>query len=763
MDSTVRRLKEICRKYLPDILCLAETKQQDDYVRDVGAQLGFPNSVIVPPVGVGGGLVIFFQQSIQLNVLSQSAHLIDCNVGISGMSFFYSFVYGHPTPALRHHTWEKLSRLSITRRQQPWFLLGDFNEILGNHEKDGGRLRPEISFSEFRQMMRTCGLTDLHSVGNRLSWVGQRGTHLVKCCLDRTMANARWFELFPASQTEFLEIGESDHRPLVTFISAERVDPPRIFRFDSRMITKEGFTDSVKRGWRGIGQTQLIQMPLVQRLRNCRYQISRWKRQNRNNAEEKIGALWASLDKAVNSAVVTQQRRTEIREELNQAYLEEEEYWKQKSRINWLRSGDRNTRYFHAVTKGRRIKNTINSLQDEHGVIYRGHTEISRVAIKYFQDLYTSEGTDPDKYASVFQNFQQKVTPEMNQDLTRMVTEEEVYKAVMDIGAHRAPGPDGFSAVFYHTYWDEIKDDIMKEITCFFETGRLDQQLSHTNLCLIPKVYPPSEMKEFRPIALCNVSYKIITKVLVNRLKKHLSNIISENQNAFIPGRMISDNIVVAHEVFHCLKARKRQATSYMAVKTDITKAYDRLEWNFLAETMRHMGFDGRWISWIMECVSAVRYSVLVNGKPEGFITPGRGLRQGDPLSPCLFIMCAEVLSHLMTRAMEERSLLGVKISMNAPAVNHLLFADDSLFFSLANDRAAKKLKSIFGLYEAVSGQAINLSKSSITFGAKVNATVKTRMRVLLGIHNDGGIGKYLGLPEQVGSKKSEMFCLHPG
>lgn len=265
-------------------------------------------------------------------------------------------------------------------------------------------------------------------------------------------------------------------------------------------------------------------------------------------------------------------------------------------------------------------------------------------------------------------------------------------------------------------------------------------------------------MKEFRPIALCNVSYKIISKVLVNRLKKHLPTIVSEHHNAFIPGRMISDNIVVAHEIFHSLKARKRQATSYMAVKTDIAKAYDRLEWRFLKEAMTCMDFGEQWIQWIMECVSTVSYSVLINGRAEGHIIPERGLRQGDPLSPYLFILCAEVLSHMMMKAMDDRSLLGVKIALQAPPINHLLFADDSLFFSLANLKAAKKLKHIFNTYEAISGQSINLNKSSITFGSKVRTEVKTRMRNVLGIHNEGGIGKYLGLPEQFGSKKSEMF-----
>ena len=164
------------------------------------------------------------------------------------------------------------------------------------------------------------------------------------------------------------------------------------------------------------------------------------------------------------------------------------------------------------------------------------------------------------------------------------------------------------------------------------------------------------------------------------------------------------------------------------------------------------MGFGEKWIRWIT-------YSVLINGAPEGFITQNRGLRQGYPLSPYLFILCAEVLSHLCTRATNDRSLLGVKIVVHAPAVNHLLFADNSLFFSLANLKAARNLKDIFFKYESVSGQAINLSKSTITFGSKVRDDVKIRMRNVLGIHNEEGIGKYLGLPEQFGSKKSEMFA----
>jgi len=343
-------------------------------------------------------------------------------------------------------------------------------------------------------------------------------------------------------------------------------------------------------------------------------------------------------------------------------------------------------------------------------------------------------------------------------DLTRHVTPQEIKTAVFSTGPHWAPGPDGFSAAFYHEFWDDINPTIIKEVERFFVEGFLNQQHNHTNICLIPKTEAPTSMMEFRPIALYNVSYKIISKILVNRLKKHLSSVISDNQTAFIRGRMITDNNIIAHEVFHALKARKRQSKSYMALKTDITKAYDRLEWSFLKTTMEYMGFDDRWIQWIMTCVSSVSFSVLINGSPQGSITPERGIRQGDPMSPYLFILFAEVLSHMMKQADLKRHLQGIRISDQGPAITHLLFADDSLFFMLVNDKSCKTIREILSLYEKVSGQAVNLRKSSISFGSRVKPQVKTRMRRILGIHNEGGQGKYLGLPEEIKKKKAEMF-----
>lgn len=155
----------------------------------------------------------------------------------------------------------------------------------------------------------------------------------------------------------------------------------------------------------------------------------------------------------------------------------------------------------------------------------------------------------------------------------------------------------------------------------------MEPDLNHTNICLIPKFPEANAMSDFRPISLCSVAYKLISKILCLRLQGCLNGIISEAQVAFVPGRQISDNILVAHELMHALKTKKDCAEKYMAIKTDISKAYDRVEWKFLEDIMRKLGFHPLWSRMIMSCVTSVSYSVLVNGVPYGYFKPERGIR----------------------------------------------------------------------------------------------------------------------------------------
>ena len=202
---------------------------------------------------------------------------------------------------------------------------------------------------------------------------------------------------------------------------------------------------------------------------------------------------------------------------------------------------------------------------------------------------------------------------------------------------------------------------------------------------MIPKVKSPENITEFRPISLCNVIYKLISKVLANRLKVVLPTVVSENQSAFQAGRVITDNILMAFETLHYMKNHQSGKSGFMALKLDMSEAYDCVEWSYLERIMRRMGFDDKWVALIMECITSVSYSILINGEPTSVIHPSRGIRQGDLLSPYLFLLCTEGLHSLLHQAKVVGHIHGVSICKNGPRITHLFFADDSLIFCRAS------------------------------------------------------------------------------
>ena len=209
--------------------------------------------------------------------------------------------------------------------------------------------------------------------------------------------------------------------------------------------------------------------------------------------------------------------------------------------------------------------------------------------------------------------------------------------------------------------------DITTSVLSFLNSATLLEHLNHTFIKLIPKVKNPELVSQFRPISLCNVLYKIFSKVLANILKKILPHIITEHQSAFTKDRLISDNILIAFESLHNMQNYKSTKECYMAIKLDMSKAYDRVVLPFLECAMKKLGFNERWITFMMLCVSNVSYSILINGAPHGFIRPTRGIRQGDPLSPFLFLLCTEGLHGLLTQSAARGDIHGFSLSRRRP------------------------------------------------------------------------------------------------
>ncbi|XP_042980196.1 uncharacterized protein LOC122310366 [Carya illinoinensis] len=324
------------------------------------------------------------------------------------------------------------------------------------------------------------------------------------------------------------------------------------------------------------------------------------------------------------------------------------------------------------------------------------------------------------------------VTPEMNFVLTKGISNEEIERAIFSMNGLGSPGPDGFPAIFYQNHWGVIGPDICATVKNAFLAAEWPKDFNATYITLIPKVKNPSRVTDFRPISLCNVIYKILAKVLANRLKLFLSQLISNTQNAFVPNSLITDNVVVAFEAMHSMQTQIKGNEGFMALKLDMSKAYDRIEWSFLQAVMIRMGFDSKWIEVILRCVSTVSYFVLLNGIPKSSFTPSRGIRQGDHLSPYLFIICVESLSKMIQSAEGTGAITGVPLGRNQ-----------------------------------ASGQRLNKEKTSILFSKNTKAEARDLITQVAGIQSSQPYDKYLGLPVEIDSKSllleigrlTQQFC----
>ncbi|CAA7029802.1 unnamed protein product [Microthlaspi erraticum] len=565
------------------------------------------------------------------------------------------------------------------------------------------------------------------------------------------MANSAWIEAYPSGRSEYLNFEGSDHRPIISFFHAAKKKKRGLFRYDRKLRNNEEVKQLIEETWNYNSRAN-VEM----RISNCRKAIIQWHKSNHTNNQKQIEEKRRELEGAMSNNEPNEILISQINKELKGAYEAEEEYWRQRSRQMWLSLGDKNSGYFHAATRGRRARNNISVIEDDAGNTVYEEAKIAEIITCYFEKMFTSQAGS--RTETVNQSITRRISDETNRRLTQIPSQQEVNAAIFSIHPDKAPGPDGFSASFFHSNWETIGEHITTEIQDFFRTGSLPQNLNATHICLIPKKTSPKSVADYRPIALCNVLYKIISKILTARLHPILDGLVSENQCAFVPGRAISDNVMITHEILHFLKISTANKRGSMAIKTDMTKAYDRVEWDFIKVVLEKMGFHEKLIGWIMQCVTTVTFSFLLNGTAVGKVKPSRGIRQGDPLSPYLFILCSEVLSGLCNKAQETGQLSGVRVAMGSPRVNHLLFADDTMFFCKSNAKTCKVLKEILDKYEEASGQKISCQKSTITFSKKTSREVKRSAMNILGIHHEGGQGKYLGLPEAFGRKKKDLF-----
>lgn len=338
---------------------------------------------------------------------------------------------------------------------------------------------------------------------------------------------------------------------------------------------------------------------------------------------------------------------------------------------------------------------------------------------------------------------------EVLESLNASFTDMDIKQALMDMSPFKASGPDGLQVAVYQQYWGVVGESLTKLVKRFL----------NTLVVLIPKVKNPDKVTQLRPISLCIISYKTITKTLTNRLKKIMSSIIGPYQSSFVSSRQITDNILIYQEILNTMR-RKNGRMEMMVLKIDLEKAYDRIAWDFVRDTLAEIGLSIEWIRNIMACIETTRMSISWDGEMTECFCPNRGLRQGEPISPFIFVMCMERLSHMICDAVNRGEWKGVWLAKNRLKLSHLLFADDMMLFSEASVSHVQVIKEVLDRFSRCSGQKVNLIKYHIYVSTNISLIIAGELAQAIGIPITNDLGRYLGVPSIHGRVTKSTFSV---
>nr|GEW53989.1 putative RNA-directed DNA polymerase, eukaryota, reverse transcriptase zinc-binding domain protein [Tanacetum cinerariifolium] len=488
----------------------------------------------------------------------------------------------------------------------------------------------------------------------------------------------------------------SDHRPILLHSKTTDFGPIPFKKFHSWFDRKD-FDIVVKEAWNSLSVTNVgSTMALHIKVKELKAQLKLWYSRTKVSEVSKKNSILISLksldDKIDAGQATDNDRRIRVNtwHELDNLVKLESMDLFQKARVRWDVEGDENTMFFHGIINSKRNKQMIKGILQEDS----------------------------------------------------MVNLEEIKNAVWECGSQKAPGPDGITFMFIKKYWDLLHLVIQTFVVNFFSFGSFPPGVNSSLFTLILKVNNPLFIKDFRPISLIGFQYKIVAKILANRLSKFIDSIISNEQSAFISGRQILDGPLILSEVIDWYKNRNKKLLLF---KVDFEKAFDSVSWHFLDHVMDKLGFSSTWRRWIRAGLTTSRASILINGSPTSEFSIKRGLRQGDPLSPFLFIIVMEGLHIAFRDGLMKNMFRGVSIGSLGIRLSHLFYADDVIIISEWNQNDMDNIIRILNAFHLVSGLKVNINKSNLYVGVPFSKVV--RLAVGTGCSASSLPLTYLGLP----------------
>ncbi|XP_027118292.2 uncharacterized protein [Coffea arabica] len=667
-----------------------------------------------------------------------------------------SFVHAKCSVDERRNLWSSL--LADKPSLLPWCIGGDFNVVLAPHEKCGGRPFVIAEGVDFMSFMEEVGVFDVGFSGARFTWSNNRRSRArISKRLDRFLVNGACLDFSDAISVLHLARHPSDHSPLKISFVARSNNKPRPFRFLNVWTTKPEFLEVIRQAWNQDISGSPLRV-LCSKLLATRRAIQAWNKQHFGNVFDAVRSAEMAVQRAEES--VDNNASEECQIELNKAQAElrhalsiEEQFWRQKARVKWLCQGDSNSKYFHAIVRQRRSQGMIHRIKNSDGVWVDNEDDIASAAITYFHDLFNDSLASSSDMLSLIPP---KVSGEDNAKLEEVPSIEEVHRVLRSMDEESAAGPDGFTGKFFTFAWQVIAQDVYKAVLSFFCGAELPRFITSTSIVLIPKVQNPQDFSQFRPISLCNFFNKLLSRILADRVADILPKIISPHQTGFVKGRNITENFLLAQEVISGMAKKNRGGNVVM--KLDMSKAYDRVAWSHIINVLRRYGFGERFIDMVWRLISNAWFSIIINGSSYGFFKSSRGLRQGDPLSPALFIIGAEALSRALNNLTRKPGFVGFKVPYGCPPITHLAFADDILIFANGSSFSLKAIMQVLEAYQRCSGQLINVQKSCYLIHPSMPSA---RRRVIDRITRFAWQSfpiRYLGFPLYFGRCKSSYF-----